>query len=65
MIPIKPQNVIWSDEQWRAIFARGADVLVNAGAGSGKTAVLTERIAQILKSGVDINRLIVLTFTKA
>ena len=65
MIPIKPKNAIWSDEQWQAIFARGADVLVNAGAGSGKTAVLTERIVQILKAGVGIERLIVLTFTRA
>jgi ATP-dependent helicase/nuclease subunit A len=65
MIPIKPKNAIWSDEQWQAIFAHGADVLVNAGAGSGKTAVLTERIVQILKAGVGIERLIVLTFTRA
>lgn len=65
MIPKKPKNVIWSDEQWRAIYERGRDVLINAGAGSGKTAVLTERIIEILKRGIPVERLIVLTFTKA
>ena len=65
MIPIKPKNVIWSDEQWQAIHESGKNILVSAGAGSGKTAVLTERIIEILKKGVSIDRLIVLTFTKA
>lgn len=65
MIPIKPKNVIWSDEQWQAIHEHGKNILVSAGAGSGKTAVLTERIIEILKKGVSIDRLIVLTFTKA
>ncbi|MDD4387849.1 MAG: UvrD-helicase domain-containing protein [Bacilli bacterium] len=65
MIPAKPKDVIWSDEQWRAIHEHGCDILINAGAGSGKTAVLTERIIEIIKKGIDIDRLIVLTFTKA
>lgn len=65
MIPKKPNNVRWSDEQWLAIHASGQNILVNAGAGSGKTAVLTERVIQILKKGVKLESLIVLTFTKA
>lgn len=65
MIPKKPENVFWSDEQWAAIHEKGQDILINAGAGSGKTAVLTERIIRILKDGVKLERLIVLTFTKA
>jgi ATP-dependent helicase/nuclease subunit A len=65
MIPIKPQEAIWSDEQWRAIYETGKNILVNAGAGSGKTAVLTERIVRILKEGIGFERLIVLTFTRA
>lgn len=65
MIPIKPANVYWSDEQWQAIHISGNNVLVNAGAGSGKTAVLTERIIEILKKGVSLENLVVLTFTKA
>mgnify|MGYP000936415708 CR=1 FL=1 len=65
MIPKKPENSFWSDEQWAAIYESGQDILVNAGAGSGKTAVLTERIIRILKDGIGLDRLIVLTFTKA
>ncbi len=65
MIPKKPENSFWSDEQWRAIHEKGKNILVNAGAGSGKTAVLTERIVRILKDGVSLDRLIVLTFTRA
>ena len=65
MIPIKPKNVFWSDEQWQAIHESGKSILVNAGAGSGKTAVLTTRIIEILKKGIGLDKLIVLTFTKA
>lgn len=65
MIPKKPENSFWSDEQWAAIYEKGQNILVNAGAGSGKTAVLTERIIRILKDGIGLDRLIVLTFTKA
>ncbi len=65
MIPNKPKQTFWSDEQWLAIHATGKNILVNAGAGSGKTAVLTERIVQILKKGIGLDRLIVLTFTRA
>ena len=44
MIPIKPANATWTDEQWEAIYKDGNNIIVSAGAGSGKTAVLTERI---------------------
>jgi len=54
-------------EQTRAIEARGRDVLVSAGAGSGKTAVLVERILRIITDSnpVGIDRLLVVTFTDA
>lgn len=65
MIPSKPHNVIWSDEQWEAIYQSGNNILVSAGAGSGKTAVLSERIIEKLKQGIKLDSLIVLTFTKA
>ena len=46
------------------IYATGQDVLVAAAAGSGKTAVLVERIIQkILRDGIDVDRLLVVTFT--
>ena len=34
----------WTDDQWKAIMAYGQDILVAAAAGSGKTAVLVERM---------------------
>ncbi len=55
----------FTDEQQSVIEARDSNVLVSAAAGSGKTAVLVERIIQIIKSGVDIDHLLVVTFTKA
>lgn len=64
MIPNKPSNVIWTDEQWQAIYESGKNILVSAGAGSGKTAVLTERLKEKVVSGISLKELIVLTFTK-
>lgn len=67
MIP-KPQGSFWSDDQWRAITLTGGDILVAAAAGSGKTAVLVERIIRKLSSRehpLDVDRLLVATFTKA
>ena len=65
MIPVKPEGVTWTDEQWKAIYEDGKNIIVSAGAGSGKTAVLTERVIRKLRDGVDVNRLLILTFTKA
>ena len=53
----------WSAEQFKAIYDEGKDILVNAGAGSGKTAVLTQRLLQKIEAGVKLDELIVLTFT--
>ena len=53
----------WSKEQEKAIYDAGKDILVNAGAGSGKTAVLTERLVQKIEEGIKIDELIILTFT--
>ena len=57
----------FTKEQERAINIRNADVLVSAGAGSGKTAVLVERIIRMVtdKPPINIDRLLVLTFTDA
>ncbi len=55
----------WTIEQQRAIAEEGMDILVSAGAGSGKTAVLTERVLQKLKKGIPIDSLLILTFTNA
>ncbi len=56
----------WTDQQQDAIDARNCSVIVSAAAGSGKTAVLTERLVQLLadpESGVRGDKLIVVTFT--
>ncbi|MBT9140020.1 MAG: ATP-dependent helicase/nuclease subunit A [Dehalococcoidia bacterium] len=61
-------NKAWTDEQLEAITATGANLLVAAAAGAGKTAVLVERIIRIVcdrKTPVDIDRLLVVTFTEA
>ena len=54
---------MWTEEQLRAINKEGSNIIVSAGAGSGKTAVLTNRVIRKLKSGVDVNKLLILTFT--
>ena len=53
----------WTNEQLKAITESGKDIIVSAGAGSGKTAVLTERVVEKIKNGTDIRRLLILTFT--
>lgn len=55
----------WTVEQQEAIDKEGCNIIVSAGAGSGKTAVLTQRVIRKLKSGVNINEILVLTFTNA
>ena len=54
----------WTNDQQKAIDLDGQNIIVSAGAGSGKTAVLTARVIRKLKSGIDINKLLILTFTK-
>ncbi|MFS1513536.1 helicase-exonuclease AddAB subunit AddA [Chengkuizengella sp. SCS-71B] len=64
----KPKGSYWTDDQWLAISTRGDNVLISAAAGSGKTAVLVERIIRLISSeedGIDVDRLLVATFTKA
>ena len=55
----------WTDEQWQAIEKSGSNILVSAGAGSGKTAVLSERVIHKIEHGIHVNELLILTFTKA
>ena len=56
----------WTTEQMQAIKLKGANILVSAAAGSGKTSVLVERIVnKIVNDGVDIDKILVVTFTNA
>src|SRR5690625_2469851 len=60
--------VKWTKEQTDAIYQSGQDILVAAAAGSGKTAVLVERIIQKVLNEADpihIDQLLVATFTNA
>ncbi|WP_235560925.1 helicase-exonuclease AddAB subunit AddA [Bacillus sp. FJAT-28004] len=61
----KPENSTWTDDQWDAIVTSGSNILVAAAAGSGKTAVLVERIIRKISANADVDRLLVATFTKA
>lgn len=55
----------WTAAQLAAIHTDGCNVLVSAAAGSGKTAVLTERITRLVRGGADINQFLIVTFTDA
>ena len=55
----------WTKEQELAINESGMNIIVSAGAGSGKTAVLTARTMRLINDGVHINEMLILTFTKA
>ena len=56
----------WTEKQKEVIDSNGSDLLVAAAAGSGKTAVLVERIKRlIIEEKKDIDRFLVVTFTRA
>jgi len=55
----------WTPAQRSAIEADNPDLLVSAAAGSGKTAVLVERVLRLLRQGADIRRMLIVTFTRA
>ncbi len=58
----------WTDKQRQSIDARGGTLLIAAAAGSGKTAVLVERVLRLItdeENPVDIRRLLIVTFTRA
>ena len=55
----------WTQQQQDAITDRGHSLIVCAAAGSGKTAVLVERIVQLVKEGCPIEQMLIVTFTNA
>ena len=56
----------WTEEQKQAIFEKNNNILVAAAAGSGKTAVLVERIInKVINENIDIDKILVVTFTNA
>ena len=57
----------WTDKQLDIINTRNRNILVSAAAGSGKTAVLVERIVSLItdeRENIDVDQLLVLTFTR-
>lgn len=61
-------SVAWTEDQKKVIDTRGRNLLVSAAAGSGKTAVLVERILTLItdeEHPVDVDRLLITTFTRA
>ena len=59
-------GVKWTEEQQKVIQLRNRNILVSAAAGSGKTAVLVERIITMLTEDdppVDVDKLLIVTFT--
>ncbi len=61
-------GIEWTDEQKQVIDLRGRNILVSAAAGSGKTAVLVERIITMLikdEEPVSVDQLLIVTFTEA
>lgn len=61
-------KVTWTNEQQKVIDLRDRNILVSAAAGSGKTAVLVERILAMITQGehpLDIDQLLIVTFTRA
>lgn len=58
----------WTNQQKNAIYATNGSVLVSAAAGSGKTAVLVERVINLItraENPIDVDRLLIVTFTRA
>ena len=58
----------WTKDQENAVYASPAQLVVSAGAGSGKTQVLTARIIERIKAEekpVSVDKLLIVTFTKA
>lgn len=61
-------SMTWTTEQQKVIDLRNRNILVSAAAGSGKTAVLVERIISMIldeEKPIDIDRLLIVTFTRA
>lgn len=55
----------WTIDQKSAIEKRGGKIIVSAAAGSGKTAVLSERVMKLIEEGVSVCELLIVTFTNA
>ncbi|MGX2944806.1 helicase-exonuclease AddAB subunit AddA [Enterococcus alishanensis] len=65
-IPERTADVMFTEQQWQAIYDQGDNILVSASAGSGKTAVLVRRVIEkIRQQNFSVDDLLVVTFTEA
>lgn len=64
-LPVKPLNSRFTDGQWQAVYEEGHNILVSASAGSGKTTVLVQRVIEKIKSGVNVDELLIVTYTES
>ena len=64
-LPLKPENSHFTDGQWQAIYEEGHNILVSASAGSGKTTVLVQRVIEKIKSGTNVDEMLIVTYTEA
>ncbi|MGM0124168.1 helicase-exonuclease AddAB, AddA subunit [Enterococcus sp. AZ194] len=64
-IPPKGPEETYTPQQWQAIYDGEDNLLVSASAGSGKTTVLVQRVIEKLKSGTNIDELLIVTYTEA
>lgn len=55
----------WTRDQLAVIKAENREILVSAAAGSGKTAVLVERVTELIRKGYKLNRMLIITYTHA
>ena len=62
-VPREQKAIVLDDTQLKAVTSRDSNTLVIAGAGSGKTAVLTQRIKFLIEEGVQPSNIIAITFT--
>ena len=64
-VPLANSEFTPTPEQQAAMSHQGSDLLISAGAGSGKTATLTDRIVnRICDCNMDVSRMLVVTYTK-
>lgn len=64
-IPLRDPNSQFTDDQWQAIYDSGANILVSASAGSGKTTVLVKRVIEKIEARVNVDELLIVTYTEA